>query len=62
MTKDITTISGAWHYVCGKGSPLNLAGKLLIGLPFFPYIVVVLWSWFLLSKLFFKKPISSVPQ
>jgi hypothetical protein len=55
MAKDITTIAGAWHYVCGQGSPLNLAGKLLIGLPVFPYILLMLWSWMLFAKLFLKK-------
>ena len=54
MNKDITTFSGAWHYVLGQGSPLNIAGKLFIGLPAFPYILMALVVWNIAAKLFFK--------
>lgn len=50
-----TTIYGAWYYIYGKGSHMNLAGKLLIGVPMFPLVCVFVFVWNILDFLFTKQ-------
>jgi hypothetical protein len=45
----------AWFYIFGAGSPLNILGKLFIGLPIFPYAVCALCFLSLFKWMFFKK-------
>lgn len=49
------TLRGAWYYVYGKGSHMNIAGKILIGVPMFPFVVIFLATYFLAEFLFTKK-------
>ena len=47
---DPTTIRGAWYYIYGKGSHTSLAGKLILGVPLFPLIVVMVGTWLVCEK------------
>jgi hypothetical protein len=46
----------AWDCIYGSKSHMNLAGKIIIGIPFAPAIAVFLLTWMLLDLLFTKKP------
>jgi hypothetical protein len=48
------TLHGAWYYTYGKGSHMNLAGKLLIGVPLFPFMALFVLTWLALDSLFTK--------
>lgn len=52
---DPGTLRGAWYYIYGEGSHMNLAGKLLIGVPFFPAIATFVVVWVVLDALFTKR-------
>lgn len=45
----------AWDYIYGSKSHMNLAGKIFIGIPFFPYIFIVVAAYIILDNLFSKK-------
>ena len=49
------TYRKAWDYIYGRKSHMNLAGKLLLGVPMFPYVFVFITVWILLDALFSKK-------
>ena len=48
-------IKDAWYYIYGKGSHLNIAGKILLGVPLFPLVAVIVITWSLLDFLFTQK-------
>lgn len=48
-------IKDAWTYIYGKKSHMNLAGKLLIGLPMAPFVLGFALTWELLDALFTKR-------
>ena len=51
------TIKEAWHYIYGSGSHTNLAGKLILGVPLFPFVAAFVVTWALCDALFTgKKP------
>lgn len=52
---DATTIYGAWYYVYGKGSHMNIFGKILLGVPLFPFFCGFVLTWHALDFLFTKK-------
>ncbi len=45
----------AWYYIYGKGSHMNVAGKILIGIPMFPFVAIFVLTWVTLDFLFTKK-------
>jgi hypothetical protein len=49
------TIYGAWYYIYGKGSHMNLAGKLILGIPLFPVVAVAVGTLLICDKLFTRK-------
>ena len=50
-----TNIKEAWYYIYGAGSPMNLAGKILLGVPLFPLVAALVILWSLLDLLFTNK-------
>ena len=48
-------IKGAWDYIYGNKSHMNLAGKILIGVPLAPLVFVFVFTWVALDFLFAKK-------
>lgn len=44
-----------WDYIYGRKSHVNLAGKILIGIPLAPFVVVIAVTWLVLDLLFTKK-------
>jgi hypothetical protein len=44
-----------WFYIYGKGSHMNMAGKLIVGVPLFPVVAVFALTWTVLDALFTKK-------
>ena len=52
---DPETLYGAWYYVYGKGSHMNLAGKIIIGIPLAPFFFAFIGMWLLLNLLFKKE-------
>lgn len=44
-----------WDCIYGSMSHMNLAGKLLIGVPLFPMVATVVLTWALMDALFTKK-------
>lgn len=49
------SLKGLWDHVYGKKSHMNLAGKILVGIPMFPFVVGFCGTWMLLDFLFTKK-------
>jgi hypothetical protein len=47
---DPTTIRGAWYYIYGKGSHTNLAWKLILGVPLFPFVVIFVGTLMICEK------------
>ena len=47
----------AWDYIYGSKSHMNLAGKVLIGVPLAPAIFAFVGTWLILDFLFTKKSI-----
>lgn len=45
----------AWDYLYGSKSHMNLAGKLIIGLPMAPLVLIFTLTWLLLDTLFAKR-------
>jgi len=52
MIKDLTD---GWYYVYGAGSHMNLAGKIIIGIPVFPFLFILVFTYALLNSVFTKK-------
>jgi hypothetical protein len=52
MIKDLTN---GWHYIYGKGSHMNLAGKIILGIPIFPFAFIMVFTYALLNSIFTKK-------
>jgi hypothetical protein len=48
------TLRGAWYYIYGKGSHMNLAGKLILGVPLFPFIALAALLCLVFDSLFTK--------
>lgn len=48
-------VKDAWNCIYGKDSHMNLAGKILIGIPAAPFVVGFVLAWELLDLLFSKK-------
>lgn len=48
------TFKDAWDCIYGAKSHMNLAGKLLIGAPLAPAVLVFVLTWMLLDALFTK--------
>ena len=51
----MSTIKDAWDYVYGSKSHMNIAGKIVLGVPMFPVIAVFVLTWALLEFLFTKE-------
>ena len=49
-------LKDAWDYIYGSKSHMNLAGKLLVGVPMAPFILIFALTWTLLDALFTKRP------
>jgi len=49
-------IKDAWDYIYGKKSHMNIAGKILIGVPMFPFVAIFALTWAMLDLFFSKKP------
>jgi hypothetical protein len=54
-------IKDAWDYIYGSKSHMNLAGKIILGVPLFPAIAVFVITWAVLDFLFTKKSAPSTP-
>jgi hypothetical protein len=48
-------IKEGWTYIYGSKSHMNLAGKLLIGVPMAPFVLMFVLTWALLDALFTKR-------
>lgn len=44
-----------WDYIYGSKSHLNLAGKIILGIPMFPFLFLFIGTYCLLELLFSKK-------
>lgn len=44
-----------WDYTYGSKSHMNLAGKLLIGVPMAPFVLIFALTWATLDALFTKR-------
>jgi hypothetical protein len=51
----MSAIKDAWDYVYGSKSHMNIAGKIVLGVPMFPVIAVFVLTWTLLEFLFTKE-------
>jgi hypothetical protein len=45
----------AWDYIYGSKSHMNLAGKILLGVPLAPFVFVFVVTWVVLDWLFLKR-------
>lgn len=45
----------AWDYIYGSKSHMNLAGKILLGVPAAPFVLIFILTWMTLDFLFTKK-------
>ena len=41
----------AWEYIFGSKSHMNIAGKIFIGIPMLPFIIVFVFTWLMLDFL-----------
>ena len=48
-------IKDAWDYIYGSKSHMNIAGKLLLGVPMSPFVLAFVLTWATLDALFSKK-------
>jgi hypothetical protein len=48
-------VKDAWDYIYGRKSHLNLAGKILIGVPMAPFLLAFVLTWAALDALFTKR-------
>lgn len=48
-------IKDAWDYIYGSTSHMNLAGKILLGIPLAPFVFAFVFTWSALDLLFTKK-------
>lgn len=55
--KQINDIKEAWYYIYGKGSHMNIFGKIILGAPCFPMIAAFVLTLALLEFLFSKDPV-----
>jgi hypothetical protein len=51
----MNNIKEVWYYIYGKGSHLNISGKIILGVPFFPLIFSGVILWNIMSFLFASK-------
>jgi hypothetical protein len=49
------TIKDAWDYIYGEKSHMNAAGKILVGTPLFPFVIIFVGTWLILDLLFSRK-------
>lgn len=45
----------AWDHIYGTKSHMSLAGKIIIGIPYAPFILTFVLTWLLLDFFFTKK-------
>ena len=45
----------AWDYIYGSKSHMNLAGKILLGVPMAPFVFAFVATWAMLDWLFTKR-------
>jgi len=50
----VKELADGWYYIYGDGSHMNLAGKILIGVPLFPFAFIMVFTYALLNFLFTK--------
>lgn len=55
---DPSTLCGAWYYIYGAGSHMNMAGKIILGIPLFPLFATFVLTWWTMDKLFTKKALT----
>ena len=48
-------LKDSWNYIYGKKSHMNLAGKLLLGVPMAPFVLIFALTWDALDALFTKR-------
>ena len=48
-------LKDTWDYIYGSKSHMNLAGKILLGLPLAPLVLILVLMWMLLDALFTKR-------
>ena len=51
----INNLTEGWHYIYGSGSHMNMAGKIILGVPLFPFVFVMVFTYSLLDFMFTKK-------
>lgn len=51
----MSMIKDAWDHIYGSKSHMNLAGKIILGVPMFPVLAVFVLTWVLMETLFSKK-------
>ena len=52
MIKDL---ADGWYYIYGAGSHMSLAGKIILGVPLFPFVFIMVFTYALLNSVFTKK-------
>jgi hypothetical protein len=50
----IKELKTAWDCIYGRNSHVNLAGKIILGVPLFPFVAVIVLTFVLLDALFSK--------
>jgi len=48
-------LKDSWKYIYGEKSHMNLAGKLILGVPLAPLVLVFALTWDVLDALFTKR-------
>ncbi len=47
--------SDAWYHIYGKGSHLNVAGKIILGVPLAPFVFLILLLVWIAERLFTRE-------
>jgi hypothetical protein len=53
--KGNNVLKDSWDYIYGSKSHMNLAGKILIGVPMAPFVLIFALTWATLDALFKKR-------
>jgi hypothetical protein len=55
LDKKESIIKDAWNYIYGSKSHMNFAGKILLGIPVFPFVFIFVFTFALCDFLFSKE-------
>ena len=51
----IKNLKDGWYYIYGKGSHMNIAGKVTLGVPLFPFLFIMVFTYSVFDVLFTKE-------